>query len=43
MNELTEGVHYYINEDGFVVLTALFEPKGSSTLMNLVASSPALG
>jgi hypothetical protein len=21
MNELTEGVHYYINEEGFVVLT----------------------
>ena len=24
MNGLTEGVHYYINEDGFVVLTAQY-------------------
>ncbi len=24
MKELTEGIHYYINEDGYVVLTELY-------------------
>jgi hypothetical protein len=24
MKELTEGVHYYINDDGYVVLTAQY-------------------